>query len=97
MVLNHGDTYIVTGTFYGDENIKQIKGKVLVPDHIFKAIYNPSLNTAGVYFSKNSDNDDYAILSLREFETITGINPFPSLSDKLKKTQPKLPSLRDKK
>lgn len=71
-----GESYVVTGTvFYNTQ--KKLKNAI-VPTHLYKAVYLPKTNVAAVYFSPNSQENSYEIISLNELKNRTGVSAFPT-------------------
>lgn len=91
LALKYGDIYVVTGTAYLGKSIKKIHNRVFVPSHLYKAIYVPSLNQAGVYFVPNDDSQRVEIISLNELALRTGIDSMPSLPPPVQQTALALP------
>jgi endonuclease G len=77
-----GELYVVTGPIFYGPNLKKLNGRVLVPNYIFKAIYDPSRQQAAAYFVANAAGGRYAVLSIAEVEKLSGISIFPALKDK---------------
>jgi len=87
-----GDVYVVTGpAFIGDE-LNSLKGRVMVPTHIWKAVYVPSRNEAMAYWSPNDNSLNYEIITLDELQKKIGIDVFPGLDAKIKTTAGTLPA-----
>lgn len=84
LTSKYNDVYVVTGVAFIGTTSERISGRVLVPSHFFKAIYIPSINQAGVYFSANSASADYEVISLSELSARTGIDAMPNLSSDVK-------------
>lgn len=95
MAISHGEIYVVTGVLFQGKNIATIGTGVLVPSHFFKAVYVPSLDKAGVYYSVNGENHNTQILSVADFTTKTGINPLPAVSGTAQTTAMDLPMTGD--
>src|SRR3712207_8600601 len=55
------------------------KGRVLVPTHVFKAVYDPQTQTSAAYLAENKSGDDYEVVSVRRLEEMAGIEIFPGL------------------
>ena len=75
--------------------------RVLVPTHIFKAVYDPKRNQAAAYLVENAAGDQWRSVSIAELQQITGIDPFPGLAPSIKDhamalPEPKLPGKRPK-
>lgn len=87
----YGEVYVLTGVVFAGKDIQSIGSGVLVPSHFFKAIYIPSLNQAGVYYSPNSENGHYQVISLDELAQKTGIVAMPTLPAHVQATAFELP------
>jgi endonuclease G len=81
-----GDLYVVTGPIFYGSDLKRLNGRVLVPNYIFKAIYNPSRKQAAAYLIPNDDTGRYAVVSIAEVEKLSGISIFPALDNKVKQS-----------
>lgn len=68
--------YVVTGVLFGEN---KLKGKIGIPEYMFKAIYSPSTCHVGVYVAPNNDSLTISAMSLRSFENMAKIDPFPTL------------------
>ncbi len=86
------EVYIVTGPIFQGENLQALKGRVLVPTHIAKAVYDPQQNAAAAYLTPNQAGNEYRIISLAELQQMSGIDPFPQVSDTVKQTAMSLPA-----
>lgn len=82
--------YVVTGPAFLSNSLKQV-GKVLVPSHVYKAVYFPDLNVASAYFAPNDESGDIEIISIAELEQKIGVNVFPALKQSLKTKKVDLP------
>ena len=82
IALGGDDVFVVTGPAFVGAELQSLKGRVLVPTHIYKAVYVPSRNAAAAYFAPNDDSQDWETLSIAELETRVGIDIFLSLTDK---------------
>lgn len=92
LTQKHGSAYVVTGVGYATANLTQINGRVLVPSHLFKAVYVPELNQAAAYYASNDASGRVVVVSLDELAMLTGIDAMPAL-DKSVKAQAMLLSL----
>jgi endonuclease G len=86
------EIYVVTGPLFQGENLQALKGRVLVPTHIVKAIYDPKLNAGAAYLTPNQEGDEYRIISVAELQQLSGIDPFPQLAAAVKQTAMNLPA-----
>jgi len=79
IALGGEDVYAVTGPAFLGAELQSLKGRVLVPTHIYKAIYVPSRNAAAAYFAPNDDSQTWETLSIADLEARVGIEVFPRL------------------
>jgi endonuclease G len=87
-----GEAYVVTGpAFVGPR--ASVGGRVEVPTHMWKAVYDPRRGAAA-YMTWNGPGDAYVVISIAELARITGIDPFPTLPPQLKNTAITLPKPR---
>ena len=96
-----GELYVVSGPIFQGATLKRLRGRVLVPTHIFKAVYDPKRNQAAAYLVENADGDQWRNVSIAELQQITGIDPFPGLAPSVKDhamalPEPRLPGKRQK-
>jgi endonuclease G len=91
LVLEEDEAHIVTGPAFIGSDIDSLKGRVLVPTHIFKAVYVPSLNGAAAYWTPNSNSLKMEVISIAKLKDLTGIDVFPGIADAIKQTAMKLP------
>ncbi len=92
IALSGDDVYVVTGPAFLGAELQSLKGRVLVPTHIYKAIYVPSRNAAAAYFAPNDDSQNWDTLSIAELETRVGIDVFPQLDAKVRRHAMILPA-----
>jgi endonuclease G, mitochondrial len=86
------EIYVVTGPLFQGENLQALKGRVLVPTDIAKAVYDPRLNAGAAYLTPNQEGDEYRIISLAELQQLSGIDPFPQLLPDIKQNILNLPT-----
>ncbi len=86
------ELYVVTGPVFQGQNLQALNGRVLVPTLIYKAIYDPGGNRAGVYLVRNADDSDYTVLSIDQLTRLTGIDVFPALPSDVKAHATDLPA-----
>ena len=96
-----GELYVVSGPIFQGATLRRLRGRVLVPTHIFKAVYDPKRNQAAAYLVENADGDQWRNVSIAELRQITGIDPFPGLAPSVKDyamtlPEPRLPGKRRK-
>ena len=86
-----GELYVITGPLFIGSKIERLNGRVLVPTHIYKAIYDPKKRAAAAYLVMNAPGLDYEVVSIADLENRAGINLFPSMSVSIKTTKFDLP------
>jgi endonuclease G len=84
MAKDRGEIYVVSGPIFIGSNIQKMGGAVMVPTHIFKAIYDPSRQEAGAYLVENTLEGQPSVVSIAELEKMVGINLFPSVNENIK-------------
>lgn len=82
--------YVVTGPAFLSGSLKQV-GNVLVPTHVYKAVYFPDANIASAYFAPNDESGDIKVISIAVLEQKIGINVFPGLKNSIKDKPVALP------
>lgn len=94
LTKTRGELHIITGPLFRGGSVKQLNGRVLVPTHLFKAVYDPQRHEAAAYLVENTATTAYAIISLAELEELAGIVLFPALPASVKRTALPLPEPR---
>lgn len=79
LASRRGSIFVVTGVIFSGDAVQQIKGGVLVPTQLFKALYDPASGEAGAYLAKNDDSRDWRAVSIDELGRQAGIDVFPGL------------------
>lgn len=92
-----GKLYVVTGPIFQGGQVRALKGRVLVPSGLFKAVLDPATKQAAAYVVNNAPGDAYEIVSLAELERLTGIDLFPTLPFRTKTQAMQLPAPTGKK
>lgn len=91
MTEQRGELFVITGPLFQGDNIQQLNGRVMVPTHIFKVVYDPQANKAAAYLVENKDTNDYSTVSIAELEKMAGINLLPTMALSLKEQKLSLP------
>jgi endonuclease G len=91
LTLREGELYVVTGPIFRGENLQALKGRVLVPTEIFKAIYDPKRNGAAAYVVPNAAGNEWRQVSILELQQLAGIDVFPGLPQSVKESAMPLP------
>ncbi|MCD8456403.1 DNA/RNA non-specific endonuclease [Xylella taiwanensis] len=86
-----GEIYIVTGPAFGKGIAVTIgASQVRVPSYVWKAVYQPNVGAAA-YLCSNDGNAICNVISINQLITITGVDPFPALSESTKADAVPLP------
>lgn len=82
----YGTVYVVTGTVYEGNTASMIgkNARIMVPTHIYKAIYVPAINQAGVYYAPNDESGRIEVISLDELATKAGVDVMPNIASNVK-------------
>ena len=75
-----GELYVITGPLFIGTSVQQLHGRVMVPTHLFKIIYDPAKRAASAYLVLNQETEEYSVVSLEDLSKIAGINFIPTLS-----------------
>lgn len=74
-----GVLYVVTGPAFVGSELASV-GHVLVPTHLWKAIYDPARRQAAAYLVPNTEDAEWRQVSLNQLASMTGVTPFPGLT-----------------
>ncbi|MFY9642917.1 MAG: DNA/RNA non-specific endonuclease [Rhodomicrobium sp.] len=91
LALAEGEVYVVTGPAFLGGELQSLKGRVLVPTHIFKAVYIPARNSAAAYFAPNDGSQSWEPISISELESRVSVDVFPQLTAAVKQHAARLP------
>lgn len=89
-----GELYVITGPVFEGDRIERINGRVFIPTHIFKAVYDPTKKEGAAWIAPNADGGAYQTVSLAELEKRIKINLFPSVPAEIKANMMALPEPR---
>lgn len=90
LAVTLGRVFVVTGPSYETRKLRTVGGRVLVPSHVWKAVYVPGQG-AGAWIATNEARSRWRVLSVAALTARTGVDPFPTLSDEDKRRVPKFP------
>jgi len=79
-----GELYVMTGPIFEGEKIERINGRVFVPTHIYKAVYDPAKKEGAAWISPNTSENTYEVVSIAELEKRININLFPGVPAEVK-------------
>lgn len=91
-VERRGELYIITGPLFLSPELQRVGGRVLVPTHVFKLVYDPSQNRAAVYLAENVGRDAYSVVSVAELERLARIDFLPWMAPSAKQQLLALPA-----
>ena len=91
LAVRDGAVYVVTGPIFQGDRLSVLRGRVVVPTLVFKAVYDPVQRQAAAYLTRNTDNSGYAVISIAQLTQLSGIDPFPALPDAVKERASALP------
>jgi endonuclease G len=91
LALRRGALYVITGPLFEGKTLQRLNSRVLVPTHVFKAIYDPARNAAAAYISENREGAGYHTISIEALENRLGINLFPAMPQQVKRAKMPLP------
>ena len=72
--------YVVTGPVFQGAQLQQLRGRVLVPTAVYKAVYDPARGRGAAYLCPNENDATCQTVSLTQLAQSTGINPFPGVA-----------------
>lgn len=87
-----GKLYVLTGPLFQGNQLKALKGRVLVPTGMYKAVIDPLRKEAAAYVVANAPGDGYQVVSIMELEQMAGIKLFPTLPSQVKSRPMRLPA-----
>jgi endonuclease G, mitochondrial len=91
LTSRRSELFVITGPVFDESPVKRLNGRVFIPSHIFKAVYDPEKKEAGAYIAPNAPGMDYQTVSIAELEKRIGINLFPKMPQKVKEKKMDLP------
>ncbi len=92
LALSGEEVFVVTGPAFLGAELQSLKGRVLVPTHVFKAAYLPSRNAAAAYFAPNDASQNWETISIADLESRVGIDVFPQLDGEVRRRAMILPT-----
>lgn len=92
LAKNRGELYVITGPLFLGQSIKRLHGRVMVPTHLYKVVYDPERRAGAAYFVENSATNHYEVISISDLEQKAGIDFFPGMHTSDKKEKMGLPT-----
>lgn len=94
MTNQRGELYVMTGPIFEGEKIARINGRVFVPTHIYKAVYDAEKKEGAAWVTPNTADNTFEVISIAELEKRLRINLFPSVPNDVKEKIAHLPEPR---
>ena len=92
LATKEGEIFVVTGPAFQGQRLRSIgPNAVLVPNSVWKAVYDPQVNGAAAYMCTNTQKPRCNPVSIAALTRVVGIDPFPALTDAVKRIAMKLP------
>lgn len=91
LAIERGDLFVVTGPLFEGASVQSLRGRVLIPTRLFKAVYDANRGEAGVYLARNAPGDAWEAISLDQLAGLGGIVAFPDLPDSVRRRVMALP------
>lgn len=73
----HRSVYVITGVMYLEPTVQRVNGRVMIPSHIYKLVYEPQRNAAAAYVVENRANVRHREVTLAQLESMAGISFLP--------------------
>jgi endonuclease G, mitochondrial len=94
LAVERGDLFVVTGPLFEGSSVQSLRGRVLIPTRLFKAVYDANRGEAGVYLARNAPGDAWEAISLDQLAAIGGLVAFPDLPASVRRRTMALPEPR---
>lgn len=92
LALRYNDVYVVTGVAFNGQNLKALRGRVIVPSAVYKAIYIPSAKASAVWWAPNVEpGTQFEVISVDELTRRTNVDVFPRVDPAVKAVAARLP------
>ena len=90
LAVARGEVYVVTGPIFLGATVGSLKGRVLIPTQLFKAVYDPARRVAAAYVVPNAPGREWRAVSLEELRQLAGLDVFPgaAVEDRLRLPAP---------
>jgi endonuclease G, mitochondrial len=95
LAVDEGEVYVVTGPIFEGDEVATLRGRVLVPTHLFKAVLLPRRGLAAAYLVRNAARGEPRVVPIAEIERRAGLEPFPALPTAARAEAAPLPDIRD--
>lgn len=82
---HHRPIYVITGPLWLGPEVNWLRGRVMVPTHMYKLVYDPGNDEAAAYLVENKARAQHSEISLAELEALANIDFLPTKSPKIMK------------
>lgn len=76
----HRSVYVITGVLYLEPKVQRLNGRVMIPSHLYKLVYEPQRQMGAAYLVENLPNRRHKEVTLAELETLAGIRFLPQVA-----------------
>jgi endonuclease G len=97
MTNQRGELYVMTGPIFEGDKVERLNRRVLVPTHIYKAVYDAEKKEGAAWITPNTAENIYEVVSIAELEKRIRIKLFPSVASEVKEKIATLPEPRIRK
>jgi endonuclease G len=97
MTNQRGELYVMTGPIFEGEKVERLNGRVFVPTHIYKAVYDANTREGAAWITPNTSANTFEVVSIAELEKRIRIMLFPSVPVAVKEKIVPLPEPRVRK
>ncbi|HEY1042399.1 MAG TPA: DNA/RNA non-specific endonuclease [Telluria sp.] len=96
MASREGALYVITGPAFIGSSLQKV-GNVLVPTHLYKAVYSPRHKAGAAWFVENRADVAARIMTIAQLEQAIGIDLMPALQVAAKRKLLRVPQPRTRK
>jgi endonuclease G len=72
----HREIFVLTGPLWLGANIQRLHGRVMVPTHTYKVVYDPQTHAGAAYVVENLPNKRYQAVSIEALGRASGVRFF---------------------
>ena len=96
MASKDGALYVITGPAFIGSTLQKV-GNVLVPTHLYKAVYSPKHQAGAAWFVENKSDVAARVMTIAQLEQAIGIDLMPALAESEKRRLLRVPKPRPRK
>jgi endonuclease G len=95
MAKKDGALYVITGPAFIGGTLRKI-GNVLVPTHLYKAVYSPKQKAGAAWFVENRGDVQARVMTIAQLEQAIGIDLMPALVESEKRALLAVPKAKSR-